>query len=485
MQPELIAHIEPAAGPFRDTCVACSTPPGSSGLAVIRLSGAASPEIASAVFRLPGNRPFDIRLMPGNTCRFGRIVSQPDGSLIDEVVLTRFATPRSYTGENMIEISCHGGIAVKQAILDALLAAGARPAEPGEFSRRAFLNGKIDLSQAEAVMELIAAAAGRSAAAAARQLEGGLMRLVRSHMDRLFGLMARTELILEFPEHDALASAAADLASDLAAAAAALRYLGDTYRQGRILHEGMTVVIAGRPNVGKSSLLNSLARHDRAIVTDIPGTTRDTIEELVDIDGIPVRLVDTAGLRDSEDTVERIGVDRARAAIEAADLVFYLVSPPWDPEASNAATEQAEIHEIRAIAALRPLLLLCGKADLPEQQRLCCTLAAALPELPRQSVSTLTGEGQVEIRRAIADTYQMLGVSGSDDIVLTSARHHGLVTAAAASLQQAADALGAGIPLDVTATLLRTAADQLAEITGDTVSETLVDTIFSRFCVGK
>ncbi len=468
--------------PFQDVCVACSTPPGSSGLAVIRLSGADSAAIAGSIFRLPGNRKIDLAAMPGNTCRFGRIISPADGSLIDEVVLTRFVAPRSYTGEDLIEISCHGGSAVKQAILDALIHFGARPAEPGEFSRRAFANGKIDLSQAEAVMDLISATTSRAAAAAARQLEGGLLQLVRQHLDSLYGLMARTELILEFPEHDDLDSAAAGLAADITEAAASLHQLAATFRQGRILHDGMTIVIAGRPNVGKSSLLNSLARRERAIVTDIPGTTRDTIEELVDVDGIPVRLIDTAGLRDSEDTVEQLGIGRARAAIEAADLVFYLISPPWQPESEQA---RAEIAEIKTIAALRPLLLLCGKADLPAREHLSAAVAAALPELPLQSVSTLTGEGQAEIRQAISDTYQSLGVPGNEDLILTNTRHHALVKGAASSLQEAADALMAGITLDIAAVLLRSAADSLAEITGDAVSDTLVETIFSRFCVGK
>lgn len=467
---------------FRDVCVACSTPPGISGLAVIRLSGSDSTIIASAVFRLPGNRKVDLAAMPGNTCQFGRIVSPDDDSLIDEVVLTRFAAPRSYTGEDLIEISCHGGPAVKQAILTALIQAGARPAEPGEFSRRAFTNGKIDLSQAEAVMDLIAATTVRAASAAARQLEGGLLKRIRRHLDGLYGLMARAELILEFPEHEDLDSAAVGLAVDIGAAAASLRQLAATFRQGRILHDGMTIVIAGRPNVGKSSLLNSLAQRERAIVTDIPGTTRDTIEELVDINGIPVRLIDTAGLRESEDTVEQLGIGRAREAIEAADLVFYLISPPWQPESEQA---RLEIEEIRAIAALRPLLLLCGKADLPERERLSAAVETALPELPRQAVSTLTGEGQNEIRQAIDQTYQSLGIPGNEDLILTNARHHALVTAAAAGMQEAADVLNAGITLDIAAVLLRSAADSLAEITGDAVSETLVETIFSRFCVGK
>lgn len=465
---------------FQDVCVACATPPGTSGLAVIRLSGSRSPEIAGAVFQPAGSQIRTIREMEGHTCCFGRIFDPEDQSLIDEVVLTRFASPRSYTGEELIEISCHGGTAVKRAVIRVLCAAGARPAEPGEFTKRAFINGKIDLSQAEAVMDLISASAGRAATAAARQLEGGLMRLIRSHMDSIFGLMARTELILDFPEHEDLSAASQDLITDIQQSAQALGQLAATFRQGRVLREGMTVVIAGQPNVGKSSLLNSLAGYDRAIVTDIPGTTRDTVEELIDIAGVPVRLIDTAGLRATSDRIERIGIDRAQSAIGEADLVFYLISPPWDP-----ATADEELAAIRKIASDRPVILLCGKSDLPERVQVSEAVAAALPELARKSVSTRTGEGRDEICHAIVEAYHALGVPGSEEILITNARHWQLLTAAATHLDKAAGALSAGIPLDVSATLMRASADALAEITGDAVGETLIETIFSRFCVGK
>jgi len=465
---------------YPDVCVACATPPGTSGLAVIRMSGEQSPEIASILFHTPGGSPVSVRDMARNTCRFGKLVDPVDSSLIDEVVLTRFASPHSYTGEELIEISCHGGNAVKRAIIQALCASGARPAEPGEFTRRAFLNGKIDLTQAEAVMDLISAGASRSASAAAKQLEGGLRRLIRSRMDELLALMARIELVLEFPEHEDTHSAGLDLAADIRYTAGELTRLGSTFQQGRVLREGMTVVIAGRPNVGKSSLLNSLAGYDRAIVTEIPGTTRDTVEELIDIEGVPVRLIDTAGLRETADLVERIGIDRAQSAIREADLVFYLISPPWDPD-----TAETEVTAIRQIASEKPVTLILGKSDLPERRHVSAAIEAALPELPRQAVSTLTGEGREEIRRTIRDAYDALGVPGHEEILITNARHWHQIMIATERLQDAACALESGIPLDVASTLLRAAADALAEITGDSVGETLIDTIFSRFCVGK
>ncbi len=476
----LNGQISAVGNPDSDVCVAVATPPGSSGLAVIRMSGDKSPEIATRVFRPAASSAGPVRDMKGHTCRFGRIVDPMDQSLIDEVVLTRFAAPHSYTGEDLIEISCHGGSAVKRSIIRVLCATGARPAEPGEFSRRAFLNGKMDLSQAEAVMDLISASASRTAAAAARQLEGGLTRLVRNRIQEVYGLMARTELILEFPEHDDLTEAGRGLIRDARTIAGSLADLGDTFRQGRVLHDGMTVVIAGRPNVGKSSLLNSLAGFDRAIVTEIPGTTRDTVEELIDIEGVPVRLIDTAGLRETTDRVERIGIDRALSAIGQADLVFYLISPPWDPAAA-----QDEFEEIRRIATERPLILLLGKSDLPGWEAVRDAVRSALPHVEHHIVSTLTGEGREAVRRSILETYQALAVPGHDDILITNMRHWQLIQTASARLQEAADALTEGVPLDVSAVLMRVAADALAEITGDSVSEALIETIFSRFCVGK
>ncbi len=454
-----------------------ATPPGQSGLAVIRLSGAKSSEAAELIFRATSPRFPKVTRMPGYTCAVGYIVDPKDSTVIDQVVLTRFTAPHSFTGEDVIEISCHGGTAVKQAILDCLFRLGVQPAEAGEFTRRAFLSGKLDLIQAEAVMDLIQAGAKKAFQAASAQLQGALSQKIRLLSDANYHLLAQVELILEYPEHEDTPSASADLAGRLTGLRRQMQTLIDSYRQGRLLREGMTVVIAGRPNAGKSSLLNALAGYDRAIVTPIPGTTRDTVEELVDIAGLPTRLIDTAGLRETDNLVERLGVDRAKAALQSADLIFWLVSPPLSDLA-------VELDEVGAASAL-PLVIVAGKDDLAESQELRQLLQKNLPGHPIVPFSAISGEGLEQLRQAIVDRYREVGSSSAEETLITNSRHKACLDKAINLLDQALDALNSGIPLDLIASLLRGVADALAGITGDAVSEELIHTIFSRFCVGK
>jgi tRNA modification GTPase len=430
--------------------------------------------------------------MAGYTCSYGRVIDPVDGNMLDEAIVTRFVAPHSYTGEDMIEISCHGGLAVKQAILDSLFRLGVQPAEPGEFTRRAFLNGKLDLAQAEAVMDLIQAEARKSSEAAAAQLQGELSRRIRSLAQEAYALLARVELILEYPEHEDSGTAAADLAAGFTALQRRLTNLADSYRQGRLLREGLTVVIAGRPNSGKSSLLNCLAGFDRAIVTPIPGTTRDTVEELVDIAGLPVRLIDTAGLHDTADAIELLGIDRTRAALRSADLVFWLIAPPVPAEPDSPGTAAPALDDWLAAeggsilgATDRPLILIAGKDDLAESQNLRRHLNEQFPGHPLVSFSAVTGEGLAELRQAITDCYNQAGSRSSEAVLVTNSRHKACLEQAAGFLSEAATVLARGLPLDLTASLLRGCIDQLAGITGDSVSDELIDAIFSRFCVGK
>jgi len=464
---------------YETVCAAVATPPGQSGLAVIRLSGMHAPEAADRIFRPAGARFPCVVDMPGYTCAFGDIIDPIDDKIIDQVVLTRFTAPHSYTGEDVVEISCHGGTAVKQAILDILFHLGIKPAEAGEFTRRAFLNGKLDLIQAEAVMDLIQAGARKSERAAAAQLKGLLSQRLKRLTDINYQILAQVELILEYPEHEDTAEAMNNLANRLDDLRCRLQCLAGSFRQGRLLREGLSVVIAGRPNAGKSSLLNCLAGYDRAIVTPVPGTTRDTVEEMIDVDGLPVRLIDTAGLRETTDQVEKLGVDRARAALQEADLVLWLVAPPFD----GLAEEIAEINT--AIATGLPLRLIAGKDDLTESQQLRDLLLKELPEVPVLPFSALTGEGLEKVRQAIQEQYGRKGSSGSEEVLITNSRHMACLEQASGFLDQASDALKSGIPLDLIAGLLRGCAEALAEMTGDSVSEELIKTIFSRFCVGK
>lgn len=464
---------------FSGICAATATPPGQSGLAVIRLSGPWCPAAADLMFQPAGSHFPKVADMPGYTCAVGDIVDPRDGQVIDQVVLTRFAAPHSFTGEDVVEISCHGGSAIKQAILESLFSLGIRPAEAGEFTRRAFLNGKLDLAQAEAVMDLIQAEARKSAQTAASQLHGMLSRHIRQKTDEVYKLLAQVELILEYPEHEETVAAMDGLIAGLDDVRSQLQNLADSFRQGRLLREGLTVVIAGRPNAGKSSLLNSLAGFDRAIVTPVPGTTRDTVEELVDIGGLPVHLIDTAGLRETQDMIEQLGVDRTRAALQTADLIFWLIAPPL----TGLEEELAGIRE--AEAAELPLIILAGKDDLGESENVRQFLKENLPAQTIINISAKTGEGLDQLRQAILEHYQQIGSVASEEVLITNSRHKSLLDEAADYLDQASAALKAGIPLDLAASLLRGCADSLAGITGDIVSEELISTIFSRFCVGK
>ncbi len=464
---------------FRQVCAAISTPPGQSGLAVIRLSGDGCAQAVDRLFK--PSRPGSVAVadMPGYTCAVGDLVDPSDQRMIDQVVVTRFASPHSFTGEDVVEISCHGGSAVKQSILDCLFAQGVTPAEAGEFTKRAFVNGKLDLSQAEAVMDLIQAEAAKTSKAAVEQLHGQLSRRVRELSDQNYALLAQIELVLEYPEHEETPEAYSDLAQGIENLRSQTKWLAETFRQGKILREGLTVVIAGRPNAGKSSLLNVLSGSDRAIVTPVPGTTRDTVEETIDIGGLPVHLVDTAGLRETEDTVEKIGVDRARLALQKADLIFWLASPPL-------SDLDSEIDGIAAAARLNlPLVLVAGKDDLDQDQEVRAFLKVHFPELPLISFSALTGEGADQLRQTILEIYEKAGSSSTENLLITSSRHKACLDRAGDALSQASRALEQQIPLDLVASLLRGSADALAGITGDAVTDELVNAIFGRFCVGK
>lgn len=462
---------------FSHICAASATPPGQSGLAVLRLSGAGCAQAADLIFKAFGSPPLLVNDMPGYTCAYGKIVDPISGDMIDQVVLTRFAAPHSYTGEDVVEISCHGGLAVKQAILDSLFSLGISPAEPGEFTKRAFINGKLDLVQAEAVMDLIQASAQKTSRAAAAQLQGSLSKRMKSLTSSLYMMQAELELILEFPEHDDVDTVATDLTNRLQQLMNEIGQLTQTYKQGRLLREGLTVAIAGRPNAGKSSLLNALAGYDRAIVTPIAGTTRDTIEEMIDINGLPVRLIDTAGMRHTDDLVEQQGVARARTALTEADLVFWLISPPLD----NFEDEK----EMMIQMALPNMKIIVGKEDLADSKALYDTVAKALSNYELLTFSAMKNEGLTAIRKAITDYYEQAGSGAHEDLLITNHRHQQQLTEASDYLAQACQALQQQIPLDMIASLLRNAAEALASVTGEHVSDTLVDTIFSRFCVGK
>lgn len=486
---------EEAMNPFDpDTIAAFSTPPGESGLAVFRISGPSAADICDRLFTPYGHR------FPSPSRMEGYTMAPGNWGDIDEVVLAAFRAPHSYTGEDVYEISCHGGQAVRQAIMDSVLALGARAAGPGEFSRRAFINGKMDLSSAEAVMDLISAQAEKQAQVAFRQLRGAVSRTVRRRLDQLYGVLAMLEMLLDWDEEEERPQDREKILEGLREASLDLKKLADTFVSGRVIREGLSVVIAGSPNVGKSSILNALAERDRAIVSPIPGTTRDTVEVDLTLGGYLIHLTDTAGLaHESLDPVEREGIARAETALDEADLVLWVLSPPLPPP------EVREKEEARIGGLLKegkPLLLILGKDDLrpslPPDEDPALYAADRFPGL----ISMTWSHGQEEDLVRLRQTLIRFIEEGSLDAgplpkgertpvdmasheLLTHARHKAAIDRAIVLVDRAMEDLARGLSFDLVAISLKEALTDLSAITGDDVSETLIEEIFNRFCIGK
>ncbi len=452
-----------------DTIAAISTPLGEAGIGIVRLSGPAAESIARALFRPRHPRSHFL----SHHFYLGHIVASPE-EIIDEVLLTIMRGPRTYTREDVVEIHCHSGMGVLRRILELALVQGARLARPGEFTLRAFLSGRIDLTQAEAVLEVIQARTEAGLRVAAGHLEGRLGRSLQQARDSLLDLLAQMEAALDFPEDTGELPAGA-LATDLTGSIKALETLAASYQEGRLLREGLLVVIAGQPNVGKSSLLNCLLARDRAIVTEIPGTTRDLVEEVITLGGVPVRLSDTAGLRPAQDRVEELGIKRTRERLAQADLILYLVdgSQSLSPEARQ---DLAELGERAGLAVI-------NKVDLPQEISLA-DLAKATA-LPITKISALTGEGIENLKQQVVDLTLRRGLNTTGEMV-TQARHHQHLRQCLACLHQARTLLAEGdAPWELVALELQEAIRELGEITGQEVGDDVLDRIFSEFCLGK
>ena len=438
-----------------DTIAALATPFGAGAVAMVRISGPQAVEVADKIFR--GRRP--VGEGPAGRVVQGRI--ERDGVVIDEVLLTVFRSPRSYTGEDVVEISGHGGVVVAQAVLRAVLEAGARPAEPGEFTRRAFLNGKMDLTQAEAVMDLIAARGEASAQAAAGQLEGRLGRVIERLREDALTAVAHLEAFIDFPEEGIDPESGSVLLERIGGLHAAVNRLLATADEGRMLREGVRLVIHGEPNVGKSSLLNLLLGYDRAMVSEIPGTTRDTIEENLTLRGIPFRVIDTAGLRESADPLELEGMRRTRHRLEQADVAVRVLAAP-EVGGMGAAGP-------REIVVLNKIDLWCG-GEMP---------AAMVP------VCCLDGRGLEELVGAIMGVTDLAAVGRMEEVVAVNARHQHCLKTARDYLEDARRSLERGDAAELTALELRSALAAIGEITGAVDSEEVLGKIFSTFCIGK
>jgi tRNA modification GTPase len=447
------------------TIAAIATAPGESGIAVVRVSGPEALRIADAVFQSSGT----LGSLDGGRFIHGRVVGR-DGPELDEAIGLVYRAPHSYTGEDVVEIQCHGGRVAVRRVLRALLDAGARHAGPGEFTRRAFINGRMDLAQAEAVADLIRARSDRAASAAIEQLEGRLSAEVDRLHDRLMSLAADVEATLDFAGDELPEDPSEGHSQRLGEILEGLNRLLSTWGEGHVLRDGALVVISGRPNAGKSTLMNTLLGRNRAIVDHEPGTTRDTLEEEMALDGIPLRLVDTAGLREPAERVEREGVERARAALERADVVLYIV----DAAAANAPEELASLlsFQWRACVVVLNKLDLGGRVSCKDVTRFPC-VACSLKE----------GWGVSEIKTAVLDA---LGMGGCyEPHAAISERHREALLAAVRELEAAVSLEDRFPDPALTAWHLRRAADEMGTITGRDYSEELLDRVFSRFCIGK
>lgn len=455
-----------------DTIVAVATPPGRGGIGVVRLSGARAVEFARGAVRIADSRAFN----EPNLALVADLVD-PRGAdcVLDRVVVTFFQGPRSYTGEDVVEISCHGSPIVLQAAVDGLLALGARMATPGEFTLRSFLNGRIDLTQAEAVRDLIDAQTVHQARRAQRQLRGELSRRLAPVKERLLGLIVHLESTVEFVEDDIELEGRAALVGELKATAKDLFKLTESFKLGRLIAEGVSVALVGPPNAGKSSLFNALVEQERAIVTPIPGTTRDLVSERVLLGGLPVRLVDTAGLRETEDAVERIGIERTRTAIADADVVLIVVD-------AQASTRDEIVGLIDQTDGLRRLIAV-NKIDLsPAPAWVEDVSSAATAAVP---VSAVLGTGVDALRAAVLELLAGGASLDQDGILVTNARHYALLCDATAHLDQASGALERGFSEEVALVGLHGCLRDLGELTGETAIDDILNRIFSTFCIGK
>lgn len=444
--------------PVGDTIAAIATPSGRGGLGVVRLSGSRSLAVATTILSLPHGdwQPWRARLA---------VLTDAAGRTVDHVLATWFAAPRSYTAEDVVEISCHGAPVVLRLCLERALAAGARLAEPGEFTLRAYLNGRIDLPQAEAVRDLIEATTLYQARVAARQSEGSLSRMLAPVKEQLLELVALLEAGIDFAEDDVSVASAEELLRRLDPLLESVRQLHGTFDYGRMVHDGVTLAIAGRPNVGKSSLFNRLLEQDRAIVTELPGTTRDLISEVAEIHGVPVRLVDTAGIREGEGLVEKLGIERSFRAMADADVTLVVVdiSSPLGPD---------DLQLIEKASRQGRWILAGNKCDLPR-----------VADLPAEglAVSARTGEGVASLRAAIIPEAPDERQAG----FITSLRHERLLGETMEALERAQIAVGENIPHEMLLLDLYSALRPLDAITGATTADDILNRIFSTFCIGK
>ncbi|MFA7533839.1 MAG: tRNA uridine-5-carboxymethylaminomethyl(34) synthesis GTPase MnmE [Tissierellaceae bacterium] len=456
------------------TIAAISTSIGEAGIGIVRISGKKSLDIGNKIFR--GNKVEKLDKSLNRRLVYGHIVDGERDLLIDEVLISFMAGPNTYTREDMVEVYCHGGIISVRKVLDLVLRNGARIAEAGEFTKRAFLNGRLDLSQAEAVIDMIRAKTDKSFEASLGQLEGSLSNKVKNIRNILLEMIAHVEVSIDFPDEDIEEVTYEDLERSAYTVKEEIEKLLSTTQRGRILRNGLNTVILGKPNVGKSSLLNAILRENRAIVTNIPGTTRDIIEEYINIDGIPLKIVDTAGIRVTEDVVEQIGVNKAKETVEKADLIIAIF------DGSRELSE--EDFEIIDLIKDKKSIILLNKTDLPLKLTRAY-LKSLLGEREIIDSSIELGTGLDILEKNIKELFYSGQVEINSDTIVTNIRHKSLLEKALENISQALIDIKSNVPIDCIEVDLRNCWEDLGEISGDTVGEDILDKIFAEFCIGK
>ena len=449
-----------------ETIAAISTPPGVGGIGIIRISGDNALNVAKRIFKAKNKseiKPF--------TIRFGYVVDENQNAL-DQVLVSYFKSPKSYTGEDVIEINCHGGNVSTREILELVLKNGARLAEPGEFTKRAFLNGKLDLTQAEAVIELINSKSDKESKASYKQLEGLLGAKIKEIKQGIIDLLVDIEANIDYPEYDIEEVRRERIYNVLSTNVSKLETLEKSFESGKILRDGVSTVIIGKPNVGKSSLLNRLVKEDRAIVTEIAGTTRDTIEEYITIRGIPLQLVDTAGIHETDDIVESIGVNKSKKAIDESELVLLML------DATRELSKEDE--ELLEATKNKNRIILINKIDADKKINKDMFKSDKVIEM-----STKTLAGIEELEETIEEMFNISELNIENEIVITNVRHKNLIHKAAEEIKNAIVSIKNGLPIDMLSIDLQEALQNLGEITGESISEEVVKGIFAKFCVGK
>ncbi|MBR3887514.1 MAG: tRNA uridine-5-carboxymethylaminomethyl(34) synthesis GTPase MnmE [Clostridia bacterium] len=447
------------------TIVAISTPAGNGGIGIVRMSGDSSLEILKKIFKPVKSGDFEPNVM-----RLGEIIDS-EGNVVDQVLVSYFKAPKSYTGEDICEVNCHGGYIASKKVLELLLENGATPAAGGEFTKRAFLNGKMDLTQAEAVADLINSKTEKEGKASAAQLEGKLGRNIREIKDGIVDLLADIEADIDYPEYEDIEDVKNErIISTLDEQIEKLDKLEKSFESGKILKNGILTAIIGKPNVGKSSLMNVLLKEDRAIVTEIAGTTRDTIEEYVNLKGISLRLVDTAGIRDTEDIVENIGVEKSKKALNDAELVLFLV----DGSKELSDEDKKLYEEIKT----KNHIVIKNKIDLDEKE-------LSLNDGNIVKISAKTGEGITELEDKIEELFNLKNLESENELIITNIRHKDLINKAKNGLIKANNTVKDGLPVDMISINIQEAIKDLCEILGESISDDVLNRIFEKFCVGK